>query len=164
MWGKGPHWDLAARSCNFLKNALYVIYRLRGPHEKNCALGHRLSMDRCVTSVKKLSHWHGRHDAIFLASVARVIIAHLVMRQSIYTVHIPPGIPLGIWTFWNFVIKFPTPRTKMLFKRPTYNGKLMVKCPNHRIILTVIQSVQLYRSNCVKTYTLHWILKITSTF
>jgi hypothetical protein len=38
---------------------------------------HRLIKDRCITSVKKLSH--GRHLAI--ASVARVIIRHLVIRH-----------------------------------------------------------------------------------
>ena len=147
--GKRPSLRLSPSSCNFLKNALYVIYRLRGPHENNCALGHRhrISMDRCVTSVKKSSHGHGRHDAIFLASVARVIIAHLVMFTSLRAYR---------WAFELFEIlwsNFPPPG-KMLFKRPTYNGKLMVKCPNPRIILTVILSVQLYRSNCVKTYTL----------
>ena len=39
---------------------------------------HRLSKDRCVTSVKKLSGM----VAIFLASVARVIIRHLVVRLA----------------------------------------------------------------------------------
>ena len=39
---------------------------------------HRLSMYRCVTSVKNLSH--GRHLPI--ASVARVIIRHLVTRLA----------------------------------------------------------------------------------
>ena len=50
-----------------------------------CEPNHRLSMNRCVTSVKKLS------VAIFLASVARMIIRHLVIRMVVQMLrrHLP---------------------------------------------------------------------------